>query len=255
MSSLKESIKKFVRLLLPFSLQKMHGAQVFMRRTTFFEDGLATVHNCDFIKTPRFREAYAKGKATGSWLGANVRWRVHVACWVAKQVVDLEGDFIECGVNRGGLSRAIYDYAELAVRQKTFYLLDTFCGLSPKYINEQELKNGIRPGGYSECYEDVLATFKPFQNVKIIRGTVPDTLPEVPASKIAYLSIDMNCVEPEISALRYFWGKIVRGGMVLLDDYGFEGHSCQKTAFDEFASAHDFEILSLPTGQGLIVKK
>jgi len=41
---------------------------------------------------------------------------------------------------------------------------------------------------------------------------------------------------------------------VLLDDYGHSGHEEQKRAFDGFALSKDVKILTLPTGQGLIIK-
>ena len=98
------------------------------------------------------------------------------------------------------------------------------------------------------------ATFAEYPNVILIRGRVPATLPLVPSERIAYLCLDMNAVAPEISAITYFWNRIVPGGMILLDDYGFRAHAAQQRAFDLFARQHRVRILSLPTGHGLIVK-
>ena len=64
----------------------------------------------------------------------------------------------------------------------------------------------------------------------------------------------MNSVKPEMSALEYFWQKIVSGGIIVLDDYGYPGCIEQKNAHDAFARAKGTMILSLPTSQGLIVK-
>ena len=65
----------------------------------------------------------------------------------------------------------------------------------------------------------------------------------------------MNNAAAEISAIEYLWGKLVRGGIVVLDDYAYGPEFMnQKTAWDQFASRNGFEILTLPTGQGLIVK-
>jgi hypothetical protein len=41
---------------------------------------------------------------------------------------------------------------------------------------------------------------------------------------------------------------------MILDDYGFSAHRPQKAAFDDFAAARGTQVLSLPTGQGLIFK-
>lgn len=65
----------------------------------------------------------------------------------------------------------------------------------------------------------------------------------------------MNNAKAEISAIEYLWDKLVSGGVVVLDDYAYgEDFRAQKEAWDRFSVDNGFEILSLPTGQGLIIK-
>ena len=223
---------------------------------TYNQDGLATVTNCDFLNDPRFQEAYRLGEQTGSWQDAKIHWRVHVLCWAADRASRLEGDFVECGVNRGGFSRAIMHFVDFPKLGKTFYLLDTFRGLEDRLVSDAERKRGIGVGKwfqYKECYEEVCKTFEGFP-VIIVRGVVPETLPQVKTAKVCYLSIDMNCAAPEIAAAEYFWDKLVSGAVIVLDDYGWGGHEEQKLAFDSFAARKGVMVLSLPTGQGLIFK-
>lgn len=222
---------------------------------TYNQDGLATQHNCDFIKNKRFAHAYKMGKATGSWGDSDIQWRAHVLCWAAQKGMSIEGDFVECGVNKGGGASVVLHYTELYKTTRKFYLLDTFNGLIERYISKDENKMGIHPGRYEECFDSVQRTFAEFPNVIIIRGAVPETLAEVPTIKIAFLSIDMNCVEPEIAAAEYFWDWLAIGAVMVLDDYGWTKHILQKIAFDRFATDRGVEILSLPTGQGLIIKQ
>jgi len=213
----------------------------------YFEDGMATVHVADFLEDPQFKNAYRLGVATGSWHGCEIRWRAYNACWAAKQALSLDGDFVECGVNRGGLSRTVIDYVGFAALNRRFFLLDTYRG-HPDVAQPNQNE-------YQECYEDVLRAFAPFSNVRIIRGLVPDTLSLVDSDRICYLSIDMNHPPPEVAALRYFWPKLVPGAVVLLDDYCFsEYYRPGKTAMDSLSQELDFSILTMPTGQGLIIK-
>lgn len=218
-----------------------------------YEDGLGTNHNLDFMDDPHFIESYSLGKSTGSWGAVDIHWRAFVACWAANKGKTLEGDFVECGVNKGGLSRTVIHYVDFPKLDKKFYLLDTFKGLSEKLISEKERLLGIEPGGYEECYDAVRRTFKDF-NVEIIQGTVPDTLEQVKTDRVAYLSIDMNCVEPSIAAAEFFWDKLVSGAVMVLDDYGFPIYHEQKVGFDNFAAEKNVQVLGLPTGQGLIFK-
>ena len=81
-----------------------------------------------------------------------------------------------------------------------------------------------------------------------------DTLPQADCEKISFLSIDMNSEIPEVAALEYFWPKLVSGGIIVLDDYGYPGCLNQKLAHDKFAASKGVMVLSLPTCQGIIIK-
>jgi O-methyltransferase len=149
------------------------------------------------------------------------------------------------------MSRAVMEYIDFDKINKKFYLLDTYCGIPA----EMTRASPDLPFEYSECYEDVKQTFAQFTNVRVIRGIVPNTLSDVDSERIAYLSIDMNCAEPEIAAAEFFWDKISAGGVIILDDYCYsEEYKLQNEAFDEFARHRNVRVLALPTGQGLLFK-
>lgn len=227
-----------------------HGA------ITYSADGLMSSQNCDFIKDPRFAIAYKAAAATDPWPEFTLEWRVYIVCWLANHVKNLPGDFVECGVNTGAYAKAVILYTDFNLLNKTFFLLDTFEGMVEEQVTEAEKKQGLDKyiNRYRNVYDEVTETFKN-DAVNIIKGKVPDTLPLCTTDAIAFLSIDMNCVEPEIAAAHYFYNKVVAGGVIILDDYGFTKHINQKHAFDAFAVEKNIQILSLPTGQGIIIKK
>lgn len=227
---------------------------LYWARGAYFQDGLLTVHNSDFRTDPKFAEAYRLGKATGSWGRQDVEWRAYVCCWAAWSVRDKEGDFVECGVNRGGLSRTVISYVDFEKLNKRFWLLDTYEGLEGHLISEDERRRGILPGGYEPSFEQVMETFGSYPRIEIVRGVIPDTLAQVTATAVCYLSIDMNNAAPEIAAAEHFWDRLVPGGIIILDDYGWKKNINQKLAFDRFAEARNVRVFSLPTGQGLLVK-
>jgi len=225
----------------------------------YAQDLLYTRHSAGFLDDQRFMEAYEIGKALdGDFLLRNnyeIHWRMHVLCWAATLVKDLPGDFVDCGVCKGMYARIVMHYINFENLDKTYYLLDTFTGLDEEYSSKEEMRKD-ESFGYKKLtglYERVLDTFRDF-NVNVIQGSVPDTLPEVKSEKICYLSVDMNCVAPEIAALDYFWDKLVPGGVIILDDYGYDNNRDQKIAHDEWAAKKQIKILSLPTAQGLIIK-
>jgi SAM-dependent methyltransferase len=225
------------------------------------QDGLRSIHNHEFMDDPAFRKAYERGvRAAGNdyrW-----HWRVHIGLWAAACAARLEGDFVECGVNRGFLSSAIMDYLNWDSLEKHFYLLDTFRGLDERFVSPADRASGavekntksLASGFYVQGIDEVRANFSQWKNVSLIEGPIPETLPQVRTDRIAYLHLDMNCSPPEIAAIQFFWERLVPGAFVLLDDYAYYGYLSQKTAMDRFAQEKGIKILSLPTGQGLLVK-
>ena len=254
---LRDVVPTSLRVRLIHTINKTSGnhlSRSLYGKATYNQDGMATAHNADFMSEPRFAAAYAAGKATGSWTFGDLTWRAYIVCWAAERGATLEGDFVECGVNRGGYALSVIKYVEFDKLPKRFYLLDTYEGLLDQYISAEEQAHGVRVGEYEPCYDAVVRTFSPYSNVEIIRGAVPETLAQVDADQIAFLSLDMNTREPEIAAAECFWDRLVSGAAIVLDDYGWRKHLEQKLAFDEFARKRGVQVLSLPTGQGLILK-
>ncbi|HNX75901.1 MAG TPA: class I SAM-dependent methyltransferase [Candidatus Rifleibacterium sp.] len=249
MNSLKKLMRRFLQ---------MFGLAVYRYSNDIYdEDGLRSIHNHDFIMNPSFGAAYDRGLlASGD--DYNWRWRVHVGLWAADCASKLEGDFVECGVNKGFLSSSVMKFLDWNKLNKTFYLLDTFKGIDLRFVSEQELgtNNFIQDQHkfYIDGVESVRKNFAEWQRVKIIVGAVPETLGQVDSDSVAFLHIDMNCVPPEVAAFNYFWDKMVPGGIILLDDYAYKNRELQKKAMDEVAAQKNVMILSLPTGQGLILK-
>jgi O-methyltransferase len=226
---------------------------------TYNADGVASVHNCDFINAPLFKEAYAAAAKTPHTFGPDlhIEWRVFVCCWAATQAIHLHADFVECGVFTGIFSSAVMRYIDFANRpERTFYLLDTYSGIPEEQINADESRLGIQGHNrfYSDCYEAALKTFAPYPNARIIRGRIPETLEQIDSARIGYVSMDLNIVEPEMAAAEYLWPRMVSGAIIVLDDYGWRPHINQKHAWDAFAAKHGLMVLALPTGQGLLVK-
>jgi O-methyltransferase len=229
-------------------------------RPSYNSDGLVLFNSSACLEEPRFKNAYKESLRVNDWRGKegeffDMRWRYYIVCYFANKVKHLEGDFAECGVYKGGYAMAIMEYLGFSSLNKKMWLFDTYNGLALDHLSAQEKESGLftKYSNYEECYEWVCKIFQHYP-VEIIKGTVPETLPQCNAEKICYLSIDMNCTSPEIAAAHFFWDKVVPGGIIMLDDYGFIGHEEQHHAFNEFAREKKVQVLQLPTGQGVIFK-
>ncbi|MFM0231743.1 TylF/MycF/NovP-related O-methyltransferase [Paraburkholderia sediminicola] len=224
-------------------------------------DGLISTHNHDFMDDASFKSAYARGTQAS---GADYQWywRVHIGLWAARSAARVEGDFVECGVNRGFLSSAIMKDLNWDTTGRTFYLLDTFTGLDERYVSDREKEGGVleknrtelETGFYTDNLEIVENNFAEWQNKKIVAGSIPETLSVIKSNRIAFLHIDLNCSPPEVAAIESMWERIPTGGIVLLDDYAYYGYQPQKEGMDAWGARKNVPIASLPTGQGLIIK-
>src|SRR5256885_1905917 len=106
-------------------------------------------------------------------------------------------------------------------------------------------------------FAESLATlhYRSYASDGLITRRNADSLHLISPQKISYLSIDWNCAEPKMAAFRFLWPRLVQGAIVLLDDYANgPAYQRQKEAFDHLSRELNFPILTLPTGQGMIVK-
>jgi hypothetical protein len=250
-------VRQLVKKLLGFT-----GYALFNTRRHHARDGVFTLHSDHFRYDPRFKAAYTRGLRASHGVDQQFEWRVHVALWAARTAVRVPGNFVECGVNAGFISSAIMQRLNWRAIDKRFYLIDTFKGPVLAQYSEEEANRGclkvaedaIARGAYVTDLERVRANYSEWPNVVVVQGVVPDVLPTLDIGNVAFLHIDLNCAYPERAALEFFWDRLSPGAFVLLDDYAYKGHDCQAHAIDSAAQSLGIEVLSLPTGQGLIIK-
>jgi hypothetical protein len=252
MSIVKDIIKQ------TFGAAGFHISRIAPER--YNQDGLRTSHNSDFIQDVVFSKAYRRGlSGTPDQFQHHGPWRVHIATWAAQTAMKRNGDFVECGVYLGFMSSAVMTFIDwnAVAGDRRFLLVDSYEGVSKALLTVDELAAG-RDSQYGEeyvgTYSRAANNLSEFKNAELIKGFVPDVLPQVKTDKVAYLHIDMNSAAPEIAALEYFWNKLVPGAIILLDDYGFADYVPQKHAVDKLGTKLGFAVASLQTGQGLIVK-
>jgi hypothetical protein len=160
------------------------------------------------------------------------------------------------------MSSSIMSYLDWNRLGKTFYLLDTFSGLDERFVSEAERAEGIleknrehiEAGFYVVGIDAVKRNFSEWDRVRIVQGSIPETLDQVDAQAIAFMHVDLNCAPPEVAAVERFWERLAPGAPVLLDDYAYWGFRQQKLAMDSLARRLGTSIVSLPTGQGLLIK-
>ena len=145
----------------------------------FKSDGLYTIHNYNFAYDAEFIKAYDISGVLIKLPDNDFRWRTYNACWAAYTVRHLDGDFVECGVFLGFLSRAIVSYIGFENLNKKFYLLDSFTGTCEDLLTEGEQHITHLYASEFQIYEELKERFSDYSGIEIIKGFVPDTLPQV----------------------------------------------------------------------------
>ena len=218
---------------------------------SFAADMLITFdRNQGFLDDPDFMRAFntiARSPTEKSPL-----WRLHVFCWCARNGLRRDGDFVECGVFEGFSVAVAAQLLDFAQARRRWYLYDTFAGIP----SDQLGAGHVSPQDYADpaLFGRVEARFDKYPNIEVIQGRVPQVLAEVAPERIAFLHLDMNSALAEVGALEYLYDRVVDGGQILLDDYGWLTYREQKAAEDVFFGGYGVPVLELPTGQGLVVK-
>ncbi len=174
-------------------------------------------------------------------------WRYSVLAWAAKRTMGLDGDLVECACYKGVSARIVADYVDLNATKKSIYLYDLF-------EHEDGMAHHDMPEHGENLYENVKKRFSGIQNAKITKGEVPQILHEIAPQNISFLHLDLNNVEAETAALEFFWDRVLPGGSIVFDDYGWLGYKRQQTAECAWLSERGYQALELPTGQGLVIK-
>ena len=178
-----------------------------------------------------------------------------------RRISDLAGDIVECGVFKGvSLSRWVKFRALFENPfSKKIIAFDTFGKFPPaRYAPDVSVRQGFvdEAGSKSIKKEEFISLLEKLglnQNIELIKGDILKTVPGYkknnPQLKISLLHIDVDLYEATEMCLREFYPLVVKGGIVILDDYGaFPGAN---KAIDSFFKNKKIKINKLPNSNAI----
>lgn len=169
---------------------------------------------------------------------------------LVRHVAPVPGDAVECGVYRGGSAYLIATI--LDKRKKRLHLLDTFRGLPPGDPNKDN--RYINGGEFSETsLREVQKFMEPFGNVSYHPGLIPGTFRSLENGFFSFVHIDLDIYQPILDSLKFFYPRMSKAGVIVLDDYGSEECRGAYLAVEEFCSSIGTSPLVLQTGQAMII--
>lgn len=166
----------------------------------------------------------------------------------------IPGDFVECGVWRGGSVMAMLnELRKMEAMDRRVWLYDTFAGMTPPSSADVEASTGRHAnellsatpkdtGNNVWCIADVqdvtrnvTTTGYPLDLIKFIEGDMAETLNESTPDTIALLRLDTDWYESTRKSLEVLYPRLAVGGVCILDDYGhWQG---ARKAVDEYFAA------------------
>lgn len=179
-----------------------------------------------------------------------------------KMTLDLPGDIVELGVYRGlGLMTwaNFLEIRSMGDRAKQVIGFDNWAGFTEfdeKDGGEESRVNkvlgGYNGGEFEEILRDAIGIFDkdrfiPYKpRVILVDGQIEESVPkyieENSGLRISLLHIDCDLYQPTKVALEHLWDRVVKGGVVILDDYGIRPWEGESQAVDEFFAEKDVEI-------------
>lgn len=184
-------------------------------------------------------------------------WNISYAARSALEFADTtEYNFVECGVAEGITSFFLLyeiDSCKKLIGKCFLHLYDSWAKMKEEHLTENE-KESI--GKYERL--DLEKTKRNLSKFKIPivfhQGYIPDSFyydsPKSPDS-ICYLHIDLNSSKPTLASLEFFHPKLVKGGIIVFDDYAHSGYEDTKQVVDKFFSNKSGLLQKLATGQAI----
>jgi len=181
----------------------------------------------------------------------------------------IEGDIVECGVWRGGsMMAAAKTLLSTGDAERHLHLYDTFEGMSEptEHDHRYDGRSAAEMLAATErdapiwayaSLEDVQQamgeTAFPAERIHYYKGKVEETIPEHAPEKISILRLDTDWYESTRHELHHLYPRLVPGGVLLLDDYGWWDGA--RRAVDEWLAETKFPLLLLRMDVGRLAVK
>jgi len=179
------------------------------------------------------------------------RARLIATLMACKYVLEnsIEGDFVECGVWRGGNAIVAAEMFKLYASEKNVWLFDTFQGMTqptildrdhrgnpahPRYLTSQtETHNEWAYASLEEVTHNFGTRNLLGNQIHFVKGDVAKTLnKEQLPERISILRLDTDWYESTKVECEILYPKISKGGFLIVDDYGH--WSGARQAVDEY---------------------
>ena len=177
---------------------------------------------------------------------------------LAEKVIEINKDasIIEIGVWRGGSAGIMAQKLSIINSTSILYLADTFSGVVKATEKDFYYKGGEHKDTSKDIVEDLLNNVIKYKNYKILTGIFPDeTSKFIPEKELFGLChIDVDVYDSAKDIVNWIWDRMVIGGMIVFDDYGFESCTGITRYVEEMRNNSDRIIIHNLNGHAIVIK-
>jgi hypothetical protein len=193
---------------------------------------IGTLHN---LKVPANVQPNPHESAAGS---SNIR----IIFCLLESVLALPGDVAECGVWQGSTLIPTGLFVQRRDSEKRILGFDSFQGLDAAVSRDVALGGDGDPrkriGGFSntsfEAVDQRVREFGLAGTVTLVKGYFRETLPRVADLQFCFVHLDCVIYESYRQCLEFFYPRMAKGGVILLDEYRDPPWPGCTQAVDEF---------------------
>lgn len=179
--------------------------------------------------------------------------RMHSIKWAFHQTAGYDGEIWEAGVYQGGTAALL---AHLIRRTQprgkhALRLFDSFEGLPEALAGIDLHHKGEFADTSLEAAKQIVG---PGDFISYHPGWLPGTLAPYGSSRIRLAHIDLDLYRSTLETLAFVYPRVIAGGIIVIDDYGFVSCPGVLKAVDEFLSDKPEKPLVMQSGQAIVVK-
>ncbi|NTY37441.1 TylF/MycF/NovP-related O-methyltransferase [Burkholderia diffusa] len=158
----------------------------------------------------------------------------------------LDGDVAEVGSYRGGSAYLLATGSACPV-----HVFDTFTGMPPT-DPERDI---FREGDFGDTsLDDVSEFLAGLPHVTLYPGVFPHTAGPVAARSFRLVHVDVDIYRSVLDCCEFFYPRMVPGGILVFDDYGYLKCPGARLAVDQFFRDLPETPLYTPNGQAIVCR-
>ena len=90
--------------------------------------------------------------------------------------------------------------------------------------------------------------------MELYEGWIPSRFNEVKDLKFQFVHIDVDLYKPTLESLEFFYPRLIKGGVIVCDDYNFSDFPGAKKAWDKYFKDKDVELMyEVPLGSKFLI--